>query len=155
MTARHAEELSEYEKWEKERFDSAPTEVKVRLANAVNDQLFQTTSAKLATLPAISAIAAALLVVASFNPKLLPLTTIVKLLISILMLIVPASLFFYVRLVHKVERFGERLLTHVYKVPLRRDANKIDMFTYELPRIVSLLIFDIVLIAVYVIWFGS
>ena len=46
-------------------------------------------------LPEISSLATALLVVGTFNPDLLPLTYGVKLAISVLLLLVPVSLFMY------------------------------------------------------------
>ncbi|HUY62685.1 MAG TPA: hypothetical protein VMV50_02760 [Candidatus Paceibacterota bacterium] len=147
-----ADELSEYEKQEKANFVRLKLEDQVRMGNAVNDQLFQITSAKLATLPVISAIAAALLIVATFNSSLLPLTVTVRVLISVLMLIVPVSLLFYLRLLAKVERLATRLLTKVYGAKLRMDATKVDKLTYELPWIISVLILLLVLVALYVIW---
>lgn len=148
----NVDDLSEYEKQEQANFVRLKLEDQVRMGNAVNDQLFQITSAKLATLPVISAIAAALLIVATFNNNLLPLTTAVKVLISILMLIVPISLLFYLRLLAKVERLAIRLLTKVYGAKLRMDATNVDKLIYELPWVISLLILLVVLVALYVIW---
>ena len=150
--------LSDYERARKEDFESPTTtpEDKLRLGNAANDQLMQATSAKLATLPAMSAIATALLVVASFNPRLLPLTTTVKIVISGLMLIAPISLLVYVAVMHHVEHLALRLVRHVYKVPLRTSNDRLTRtfywFVYQLPLLVAFLILLSVLVAVYVIW---
>ena len=51
--------------------------------------------ARFRILPAISSLATALLVVATFNPELLPLTTSVKIILSMLLLLMPVSLFIY------------------------------------------------------------
>ena len=148
--------LSNYEKERKKDFESATSEDKLRLGNAANDQLMQATSAKLATLPAMSAIAAALLVVASFNPKLFPLTTTVKVVISGLMLIVPISLLVYVATMHHVERLALRLVRNIYKVPLRTGDDWLTRtcywFVYQFPLLVAFLILLSVLVAVYIIW---
>ncbi len=150
------DELSEYEKAEEVRYKSGKPEDRLRIANAVNDQLFQITASKLATLPIISAIAAALLVVASFNENLLPLNIIVRLLISLLMLIVPVSLLFYVAYISRIEKLGIRLMTKVYKAPLVVDGSKkLDKITHNLPWIVSWTLFIVVLTILCVMWFPS
>jgi len=50
---------------------------------------------KLRVLPTIAALAATLLVVATFNDNLFPLTKFVRFLLSILLLVIPVSLYFY------------------------------------------------------------
>lgn len=55
----------------------------------------EATLSRFRLLPEISSLATALLVVGTFNPELLPLTFGVKLAISVLLLLVPISLFMY------------------------------------------------------------
>ncbi len=145
-------DLSEKEIEESNRFQALPEEHKLRIANAANDQLFQITGAKLGTLPIIAGIAAALLVVATFNQELLPLSPLVRVLISILLLLVPVSLLAYVLFISRTERFGERLLMKIYGVPLRTGESWFIKLTHQLPWIVSLVISGIVLVAISIIW---
>lgn len=57
--------------------------------------LFTAIRERFKVLPTISALAATLLVVATFNPKLILVTAFVKVILSILLLIIPISLFGY------------------------------------------------------------
>ena len=57
--------------------------------------LFTSIRARFKVLPTISALAATLLVVATFNPELISVTTFVKVILAILLSIIPISLFGY------------------------------------------------------------
>lgn len=77
--------------------------------------LFTAIRERFQVLPTISALAATLLVVATFNPELILVTTFVKVILAILLLIIPFSLFGYLWELKKAEdkaikwfeRFGE------------------------------------------------
>ena len=57
--------------------------------------LFTAIRERFKVLPTISALAAMLLVVVTFNPELIPVTAFVKVILAILLLIIPISLFGY------------------------------------------------------------
>ena|SRR3989344_6818191 len=57
--------------------------------------LKEAVSARLRFLPGVSSLAAALLVVATFNNQLFQLTCFVRILITLLLLLIPTSIFFY------------------------------------------------------------
>lgn len=59
------------------------------------DWLRQSIHARMGMLPSISALCATLLTVATFNEKLLPLNTLVKILITVLLVLIPISLKIY------------------------------------------------------------
>ncbi|OHA58396.1 MAG: hypothetical protein A2571_01290 [Candidatus Vogelbacteria bacterium RIFOXYD1_FULL_44_32] len=57
--------------------------------------LFTVVRGRFEILPIISALSGALLVVATFNPKLIPVTIVVKVILAVLLFIIPLSLFGY------------------------------------------------------------
>lgn len=65
--------------------------------------LFTAIRERFKVLPTISALAATLLVVATFNGELIPITTFVKIILAILLLIIPISLFGYLWELKKAE----------------------------------------------------
>lgn len=119
------EKLSDEQK--KAHFDSSPKERQMEILNSVNDQLFQVLSTKMGVLPTISALSATMLVVATFNEKLLTLDTEVKAVISILILLVPISLIFYIKIITRAENTAYKL-NEIYTGKKTVPANKTDRF---------------------------
>ncbi len=147
--------LTEKEQQQKEEFNSASPVDKLRVINTVNDQLFQITNAKLASFPLISSVAAALLILASFNDIFLSIHVlfIVKILISVLLLIIPISLILYARFINNAEKKGVRLMTKIYQVPLSTKTTCIDELTLRWSWIVSVLILVVIIIIIFLMWF--
>lgn len=106
--------LTDKEKAEQLKYNDASIDDQLRFSNSANDQLFQITSLEIGMLPAISTVAAALLIVASFNPNLVPLTRTVRVLISLLLLLVPTSLSFHAYTLRRAKRNGLRLM-YIYR----------------------------------------
>lgn len=141
--------LSEAEEKERKQYEGASNADQLRLANYVNDQITNLTSAELGSLPVISAVAATLLIVATFNPKLVPLNFTVRILLSILMLIVPIALFFYLHNVGKAKRRGLRLM-YIY-TQRKFQMKGFDKISYSVPWILMALLFVVVVCIVVLI----
>lgn len=98
-------------------------------------------------LPQISALSATLLVVATFNEKLLPLTNCVRILLIILLVLIPISLIGYL---WELERAEE----HAHKnIKLIRDEQetidqKQNLITAYLPRFVVIVISSVIFIII-------
>ena len=79
----------------KENFDKLSVDHKWTVVKTYLDLIQSTTSHRMGLLPLMSGLAATLLIVATFNEKLIPLDNAVRGIISILLLLIPFSLYFY------------------------------------------------------------
>lgn len=78
-----------------ELFKSLSPDQKFNLLKSHLDMLLSFTHKRMQILPSVSALSATLLVIATFNEKLLPINPLVKFLLSLLLILIPVSLFFY------------------------------------------------------------
>ena len=90
----------------KEIFESLPPEGRHLILKSFTDLVTKNIADRMRTLPTIASLFATLLIVATFNLQLLPLNAEVKILISIVMLLVPLSLFFYLINLIAAEKSG-------------------------------------------------
>lgn len=79
----------------KEFFQKLSSAQKFDLLKIHLDMTLSSISKRMQMLPTISALAATLLVIATFNEKLLPINLLVKFLLSLLLILIPAGLFFH------------------------------------------------------------
>ncbi len=103
-------------------------------------------------LPTASTLAATLLVVATFNPQLVPLTCLVKVLLSILLLLVPSSLWLYnydlKRAQDKTKKYLEKLLgENEYE-----NEGTLNEVVKWFPDIAIYLITAVIITIVFIIW---
>jgi hypothetical protein len=136
----------------KEKFNKQKPEDKLRILNSINDQLTMLVHAEFGTLPIVSTLAAALLVVATFNSKLLPLTSLIKIIISVLIFIIPLSLIVYIFRLKKARNIGEDLWeTYQGKRP-KISKGFWDQLLNESPLIFAVIIFIAIIIIFIRIW---
>ena len=140
MDSKKAEKL-------KKVYDVQKPEDKLRVVNSINDQLIALIHAQSGTLPTIGGISTAMLIVATFNPQLLPLTILVRILISILMLVIPLSLLLYLIRINGARERGEELyeLYTDNKIPRRYSDSILDNSPYIFTTIICLVIITILL----------
>jgi len=110
------------------------------------DLLHRSINARMAILPSISALCATLLVVATFNKDLLPLNNVVKTLVSILLLIIPPSLFFY------NSQLKDEQNSYIKTLDVPPNSKLTEKFIGYFPDLVIFLITSVILIIVYLIW---
>lgn len=136
----------------KGRYDVLNEEGKLRILNSINDQMISLMGAGFGTLPIISGISAAMLIVATFNSQLLPLTFLVKILISILIFIVPLSLVVYLVRIRLSRKLGEELL-ELYQ-GFKPDMGKgfWNFILNSSPFVFAGIIFLIVITILFLIW---
>lgn len=79
----------------KTEFYKLPVEQQLYLLDAQHDLLKSVIHARTGILPVISSLAATMLVVATFNEHLIPLTNLVRLIISVFLILIPLSLFIH------------------------------------------------------------
>ena len=82
---------------DKEQFEKLPTEHRFNIIKTHIDLFSSAVSSRMQLLTTVCALCATLLVVATFNEKLIPLSDLVRVLLSILLGIIPPSLFLYNR----------------------------------------------------------
>lgn len=98
---------------EKEQFQKLPIEYKLPIINMHQNLLKDAIYNRMALLPMTAGLSATLLVVATFNDKLIPLDNFVRFIISVLLLIIPFSLYFYNFDLKKAQRKNKEYLDHL------------------------------------------
>ena len=78
----------------------------------------ESVSSRFGILPVISTLAAALLVIATFNQELVPLNFFVRAMLTVLLLLVPTSLFFYLYAINELGNSAQKALEKEIKRPL-------------------------------------
>lgn len=79
----------------REEFEKLSTEHKFMIVDKHQDLLIDAVNNRQQLLPIIAGLSATLLVVATFNDKLIPLDNTVRIILSVLLIIIPVSLFLY------------------------------------------------------------
>lgn len=117
-------------------------------------QLLKSSSTdRMKVLTSVSALSATLLVVATFNPNLILLDDGVRFLLSILLLLIPSSLFVYMRDLERVQARTRNSLDMFaekrYKLRKRRIA---DIMLSKFPNYALLLLTAVILSILTLIW---
>ncbi len=94
-----------------EAFKKLPQELRHSILKEFRELITDNIADRMKTLPTIGSLLATLLIVATFNQQLLPLNTEVKILISVVMLLIPISLFFYLINLIRAEENGFRYMS--------------------------------------------
>ncbi len=137
---------------EKDLFKKLPINHQISYIKSHLDILTNAISARMQILPTASTLAATLLVVATFNPQLVPLTCLVKVLLSILLLLVPSSLWLYnydlKRAQDKTKKYLEKLLgENEYE-----NEGTLNEVVKWFPDIAIYLITAVIITIVFIIW---
>jgi len=106
------------------------------------------------TLPTVSTLAATLLVVATFNEKLLPITPFIKILLAILLLLIPASLVAFLHSLHKAEIHSREKIAEITEDKDWKDKVKPGLQNY-IPWIITAIFSVVILIVTFLILGGS
>ena len=142
---------------DKDEFEKLKPESKEKVIFFYLDQVLSSTRMRLKILPSVAALAATLLIIATFNKELLPLTTTVKILLSLLLLLIPISLYLYNRDIKNeqgkwVDRItkwlGEDVLPH-------NERGALNFFVRYFPEIGIFIITAVILTLLAVIWHPS
>ncbi len=131
---------------DKEFLNSLEPEDRKDLAKFYLNLLHTSIHARMGMLPSISALCATLLVIATFNNALLPLNSVVKILISILLAIIPVALLSYNSQLKKEQNSYIKTLD----VSVANTLN--DKIASYFPDFAIYLISTAVAIVIYLIW---
>lgn len=104
----------------------------------------------------VSSIAAAILIIATFNPNLLPITTGLKIAITILLALIPTSLLFYLlEMFHAIGKTSKAIEGVVGKVELPK-GHWLEEFYNKLigysTLITSLILAGVIIYIIFIIW---
>lgn len=125
---------------------------KLEHIKAQSQFLIAATSSKDEAVLVISSLAATLLVVATFNKDLLPLTNLVKFLISILLALIPISLFTHLR---SADRTAEKAVKNIEEVigrPLPRNSDCADCYFSYYPYFPAVILTVVIGTIIFLIW---
>lgn len=106
------------------------------------------------TLPTISTLAATLLIVATFNKDLLPITPFIKVLLAILLLLIPISLIVFLHALHQAEIHAREKIAEITDDKNWKDRIKPGMQNY-MPWIITAIFSLIIVIITFLILGGS
>ena len=139
----------------KELFEKLSPDQKFNILKSYLDMLLSSVGKRMQILPSISALAATLLVVATFNEKLLPINSLVKFLLSLLLLLIPVSLFLYNKDLKKAQHNSiERIKDYLGEKDLDKiiERNYFDKIVGLFPDIVIWVILFVIIALLVVIW---
>ncbi|OGF20571.1 hypothetical protein A2316_00465 [Candidatus Falkowbacteria bacterium RIFOXYB2_FULL_38_15] len=142
---------------DKEKFESLPIEGKREALKIQLDIILNTIKARMGILPIISTIFAALLVIATFNEQLIQLNNFVRVIISILLFLIPLTLYFYnVDLkmgLRNSEEIIENYIGEKFNEMISR--SRFEKFMGYFPDIVIYLSTLVVVIVIILIWVNT
>ncbi len=138
---------------DKKQFDQLPIEHKIHIIDKYLGLYQGAVTDRMAVLPTASGIAAMLLVVATFNEKLLQIDCLMKILLSLLLVIIPISL-----LVYNIDTVDAQKQNKLYLDKLTGNNEKDDLgyknkIISYFPEVIIFLISFVVIIFIYKIWF--
>jgi hypothetical protein len=119
---------------------------------AQNDLFFKAVMEKFKILPTICSLAATLLVVATFNENLLPINTVVKILISILLSLISVSLFFYLFELNDLANKAQKKIEEIISSNITTNRNCFQCFRGCIPWVVWLILSAIITVLITLIW---
>jgi magnesium-transporting ATPase (P-type) len=105
-------------------------------------------------LPQISALAATLLIVATFNEKVIPLTNCVRLLIIFFLLLIPVSIIGYLVVLYQAENHAKKKIKDITGEELPIEKTKQNFFTAYLPWCIAGIISILIIFVVFLVWQG-
>ncbi|MFA4890294.1 MAG: hypothetical protein WC587_01520 [Candidatus Paceibacterota bacterium] len=104
-------------------------------------------------LPQISALAATLLIIATFNEKVILLTNRVRFLIIIFILLIPISIIGYLVALHQAENHAKKKIKEITgkELPTKKQSN---FFIAYLPWCIAGIISILVIFVAFLVWQG-
>lgn len=135
------------------KFKDLPPSAKLEVVRPLLQLLKSSSTDRMKVLTSVSALSATLLVVATFNPNLILLDDGVRFLLSILLLLIPSSLFVYMRDLERVQARTRNSLDMFaekrYKLRKRKIA---DIMLSKFPNYALLLLTAVILSILTLIW---
>lgn len=137
-----------------ELFKKLSPDQRFNLLKSYLDIFLSSVSKRMQVLPSISALAATLLIVATFNEKLLPINLLVKFLLSLLLILIPASLFFYNEDLKRAQRNSIKSINDYFGEDLTKEMKKdcFDKVTGLFPDIAIWIITLVIIGLLIMIW---
>lgn len=136
----------------KEDFDKLPQELRIKYLEVNTSGLQSAVYARMSILPIVSALSAALLVVATFNEHLIPLNNLSKAIISLLLLSIPLALRVYNYDLKKTQHTYLEILKEISGKPLEGNNDLFNRFARHALDIFINLIMIIILVVIGMIW---
>lgn len=114
--------------------------------------LFTATSSKDQAVLTITSLAAAFLVIATFNEKLLPLNNLVRGLITILLVLIPISLFSHLLSADRTAQKAVKNMEKIIGSELPRNQECADCYFSYFPYIAASILSLVIMILILLIW---
>ena len=140
----------------KEEFDTLSVDHKLEYIKIMQELATDSIRRRMEILPSASALSSMLLIVATFGDKVIPYNTLVKFLLSILLAVIPISLFFYnldlKTAVKKNVSYVDSLLGTDTKKEIVDKQGCISKFISYFPDVVIYVLAIIIAILIYSMW---
>lgn len=140
-----------------ELFKRLSPDQKFSLLKSYLDMLLSSISKRMKILPSVSALAATLLIVATFNEKLLPINSLVKFLLSLLLVLIPLSLIFYNQDLKRAQRNSIKSINEYFGEDLDKEikGDYLDKVSGLFPDIAISIIALVIIGLLIMIWINK
>jgi hypothetical protein len=152
--AKHTED----HKARREQFNELSPDDKMQMVSPQLELYTSATSKKSEVLPVISTIAATLIVVATLNRNLVPLTANeTKSILSIFLLLIPATLHYYIKTMEKTAKNDIEIIKSYQTEGIFDELGRptfLQQLSSDFPIIIVYIFYGIVLLILFRVWFG-
>jgi hypothetical protein len=152
---KHQEEI--HDEATKERFAELSPDDKLKLIKPQLDFFTSAVSRKTDILPTIATLAATLIIVATLNPTLVPISPIsTKIILSIFLILIPVTLRYYIKVMEKTaRRANDTITSYQGKDPFQNIRISFwDQLSSDFPIIIVYLFYGIIFFILFNMWRG-
>ena len=136
---------------EKEQFEKLTPDQKLPIVSMYLEMMRQAISSRAGLIPVIAGLFATFLSIATFNEKLIPLDNVVRTILTVLIILIPFSLWVYNASLKKYEHSSKRMLENwLGKLEVRSTPK--DKIEAYMPDILIYIFSAISLVVIYKIW---
>jgi len=107
---------------------------------------------RLKILPVISSLSASLLIIATFNPNLIPLNNFVRVLLSFLLLLIPIPIYLYLKELNEGGLEAKKAMEENLKIGLKESGKKMNAY---FPWIACAVISIVIVLMIVIIWYNA
>ena len=143
---------------EKEEFDKLSVDHKLEYIKIFVGNFTDSVRRRMEILPSVSALAAMLLIIATFGDKIIPFNSTIKFLLSLLLLVIPFSLYFYNFDLKDAQKKNLEYTDKLLGIDSKKEIDKgpaMHKFIAFFPDIVIYILFVIILLIIGFIWFPA
>lgn len=142
----------------REQFKKLSPDERMKILSPQLDIYVTATTKKSEVFPVISTVAAALVIVATLNQSLVPLTLVeTKAILSIFLLLIPVTLHYYVIIMEKTAQNAIKIIQSYQTKGIYDELGQttfLQQLSSDFPKIIIYIFYGIVFLILFRVWFG-